>query len=156
MTDDRDKEPDKEPAGDEAPKKRWWTTLLGRRSGDPAAGSITENEWTWLGDDATAIEPNRRPSRRGPKIAGILACSALVAGVIAFAATSTGNSGDAQVSVLASPTATSNATVEPPATAKRTPAPTPARLTPLAAPTSIPTSRFGTGVTMDGLIGTGY
>ena len=142
MTDDRHKEP----AGNAAPKKRWWTSLLGRRSGGPAApGRIAEDAWTWLGDDATAIEPNRRRSRRGPKIAAILACSGLVAGVIAFAATSTGNSGDAQVSALASPpsgaTATSNATVEPTATAERTPAgPTPTKLpaTATTAPTPKP------------------
>jgi len=140
MTDDRDKEP----AGNDAPKKRWWTSLPGRRSGGPdAGGGITEDEWTWLGDDATAIEPKRRRSRLGPKIAGILACSGLVAIVIAFAATSTGNSGDAQVSALASPsrsaTPTSNATVEPTATAEPTPAgPTPTRLPATAAPTPKP------------------
>lgn len=127
MTDDRDKKQ----AGNDAPKERRWK--LGRRSGRPAARSVTEDAWTWLGDDATAIEPKRR-YRRSLKIAGILACSGLVAAVIAFVAISTGNSGDAQVSALASPplreSATVRATVEPPATAeptpvRRTPAPTP-------------------------------
>jgi len=154
MTDDQDKEP----AANDAPKKRRWISLPGRRSRAPAAGGITENDWTWLGDDATAISPNPRRLGRGPKIAGLLVGSALVAGVIAFVATSTGNSGDAQVSAISSPsptaTATSKATVHPSAGATRTPAaPTPKLPLPPAAPTPVPTSRFGPGANVGGLIG---
>ena len=154
MTDDRNKEA----ATNDAPKKRRWTSLPGRRSGTPAAGGIAEDAWTVLGDDATAIAPNRRRLGRGPKIAAALVGSALVAGVIAFVATSTGNSGDAQVSALSSPsptaTATLKATVHPSTGATRTPAsPTPKLPLPPAAPTPVPTSRFGPGANVGGLIG---
>lgn len=132
MTDEQSKEA----KASDAPKKRWWTSLFSRRSKDTAGSrNIGEDQWTWLGDDSTAIAPNRKQPSRTLKIAGVVACSLVIAAVIAFAATSTGNDGDAQVNALPSPSRATVAIPTPDAT--RSPIATPG---PTAEPTPQPTA----------------